>query len=71
MMYRVIKRFKDLQDDNYIYNAGDTYPREGMTPGKRRIKELESDKNRRGTPLIEEVAEDDADGDMPGDTKLV
>ena len=56
-MYRVIKSFTDLQDNNYAYYVGDTFPHKGVEVGAERIAELSSDKNRRGVPLIEEVAE--------------
>lgn len=52
MKYTVIKHFTDLQDNNYKYAVGDTYPREGYTPTDERIKELSSDKNRQKNPLI-------------------
>jgi hypothetical protein len=55
MKYRVIKYFTDLQDDEYPYNAGDTFPRKGMTVTADRIKELSSTANKRGVALIEEV----------------
>lgn len=56
-MYRVIKSFTDLQDNNYAYYVGDTFPRNGVEVGAERIAELASDKNRRGVPLIEEIAD--------------
>ena len=56
-MYKVIKYFTDLQDNNYAYYVGDTFPRNGVEVGAERIAELSSDKNRRGIPLIEEVTE--------------
>ena len=56
-MYKVIKSFTDLQDNNYAYYVGDTFPHNGVDVGAERIAELASDKNRRGIPLIEEVAE--------------
>lgn len=56
-MYKVIKSFTDLQDNNYAYYVGDTFPHNGVEVGAERIAELASDKNRRGIPLIEEVAE--------------
>ena len=56
-MYKVIKSFTDLQDNNYAYYVGDTFPHNGVEAGAERIAELASDKNRRGIPLIEEVAE--------------
>ena len=52
MAYKVIARFKDLQDKGYIYNAGDIFPRVGLSVSDERIAELASDKNRRGVPLI-------------------
>ena len=54
-MYRVIKAFVDLQDNNFAYNAGDEYPRKGMSVLPSRIRELATDKNRQGVPLIEEI----------------
>ena len=56
-MYKVIKYFTDLQDNNYAYYVGDTFPHNGVEVGAERIAELSSDKNRRGIPLIEEIAE--------------
>ena len=56
-MYKVIERFMDLQDDNYIYEVGDSYPREGADPTLERIRALASNSNKIGKPLIEEVAE--------------
>ncbi len=56
-MYKVIERFMDLQDDNYIYEVGDAYPREGADPTLERIHELASNSNKIGKPLIEEIAE--------------
>ena len=56
-MYKVIKSFTDLQDNNYAYYVGDTFPRNGVEAGAERIAELSSDKNLQGVPLIEEVVE--------------
>jgi hypothetical protein len=60
-MYRVIKAFVDLQDNNYAYDPKDparnTYPRKGLNVLPSRIKELASNKNRQGVPLIEEIPE--------------
>ena len=54
-MYKVIKHFTDLQDNNFAYNLGDEYPRKGLSVLPSRIKELATDKNRQGVPLIEEI----------------
>ena len=56
-MYKVIKSFTDLQDNNYVYYVGDTFPHNGVEVDAGRIAELSSDKNRLGVPLIEEIAE--------------
>ena len=56
-MYKVIKSFTDLQDNNYAYSVGDTFPHDGVDVDAERIAELASDKNRLGVPLIEEIAE--------------
>ena len=56
-MYRVVHKFYDLQDNNYAYYVGDTFPHNGVEVDAERIAELESDKNRMGVPLIEEIAE--------------
>ena len=56
-MYRVIKAFVDLQDNNYKYDVGDTYPRKGLNVLQSRINELASNKNLQKTPLIEEIPE--------------
>ena len=52
-MYKVIKYFTDLQDNNYAYYVGDTFPRNGVEVGAERTAELSSDKNLQGVPLIE------------------
>ena len=56
-MYKVIKSFTDLQDNNHAYYVGDTFPRNGVEAGSERVAELSSDKNLQGVPLIEEVVE--------------
>lgn len=57
MAYKVIKHFTDMQDNNFAYQVGDEYPRKGMSVLPSRIKELASNKNRQGVPLIEEIPE--------------
>lgn len=53
----VYKAFKDSEDNNYIYKKGDIYPREGLEPTKKRIKELASGKNKIGKILIQKIEE--------------
>lgn len=52
--YRVIERFRDLQDGEHIYEVGDKYPRNGRAK-KERAEELSTKQNKLGKPLIEEV----------------
>lgn len=56
--YKVIKPFTDLKDGNHVYRTGDDYPHKGRLV-KKRAEELASDENKRGEPLIEEVADDE------------
>ena len=56
-MYRVIKAFRDLKDNNRLYSVGDTFPHNGVEACAERVAELSSDKNLQGVPLIEEIAE--------------
>ena len=44
-----------MQDGNFAYQVGDEYPRKNFSVLPSRIKELASDKNRQGVPLIEEI----------------
>ena len=50
--YRVVTPFRDLQDNKHQYSAGDIFPREGVGVSDDRIKELSSNSNKRGVPLI-------------------
>lgn len=54
-MYRVIKAFVDLQDNNHKYDVGDNYPRKGYKPSNERIAELSGSDNKQGCPLIKQV----------------
>lgn len=54
-MFKVVYQFADLEDDGYIYQIGDDYPRKGVEPLKERILELSSKNNKIGKPLIEEI----------------
>lgn len=57
-MYRVLKTFHDMQDNNYFYEQGKPYPREGVSVLPSRIKELASKENRMGEPLIEKIEDE-------------
>lgn len=51
-MYRVLRRFEDLQDNRHLYQPGDNFPRAGLKVSGERIKELSSCENKRRVPLI-------------------
>ena len=53
-MFKVIKVFADLQDNNHVYNVGDVYPRKGLSVTDARIAELAGSTNKQGVPLIRE-----------------
>lgn len=53
--YRAKVYFTDAQDNDYVYNVGDKYPREGRTVSEERIRELSTPFNSRGIEIIEEV----------------
>lgn len=54
-MYKVIKSFMDLQDNNRVYNVGDTFPHSGLDVTEARLAELAGNYNKQGEPLIREV----------------
>lgn len=56
-MYKVIKHFIDLHDNDHSYNEGDIFPHKGVDVSKERIEELTSSNNKQHTPLIELVEE--------------
>ena len=57
-MYRVIKTFADLQDGKRLYQAGDTFPRPGLTVTDKRLQALASSDNAAHMALIEYVPDE-------------
>ena len=55
MMYKVIKFFTDLQDNNHPYNVGDSFPRAGVEVTEERVAQLAGCDNLQGVPLIKQV----------------
>lgn len=51
-MLKVIKRFRDLEDNGHVYEVGDTFPHSGINVSEKRIKELMGTDNKIGVPLI-------------------
>ena len=56
-MYKVLKFFTDLQDNDHAYDAGDEFPRKGLAVTDARLAELAGSNNKQGVPLIAEVKE--------------
>lgn len=58
-MYKVIKHFVDLQDNNRPYSVGDVFPHaEASYPvSDKRLAELAGSENKQGVPLIQLVEE--------------
>lgn len=64
-MYKVIKKFHDLQDATktksgevyHEYNVGDVFPRDGVEVSEERLEELAGKENKQGVPLIRLVGE--------------
>lgn len=71
-MYEVIHYFTDLQDNEYPYNVGDIFPRDGLTVSEERLKELSGSNNKQHKPLIKFVEEElpfsDNDIELEGDS---
>lgn len=57
-MYKVIRHFVDLQDNNFSYEAGDVFPRSGLVVSEDRYAELAGSENKQGVPLIQLVGEE-------------
>lgn len=57
MMYKVIKYFTDLHDNDYPYSVGDIFPRSGLSVTDERLAELAGSNNKQGVPLIKLVKE--------------
>lgn len=57
-MYEVIHYFTDLQDNEYPYNVGDTFPRDGLTVIEERLKELSGSNNKQHKPLIKHIEDE-------------
>ena len=66
----VYKAFTDLEDNNYFYKKDDIYPREGLEPSKKRIKELSSNKNKIGEILIKKIEETKENKEPTEDEKI-
>lgn len=56
--YEVLKDFTDLTDNFLVYRKGKPYPQVGKVVSEGRIKELSTNKNKQGIPLIKKVEVD-------------
>ncbi len=49
-MYKVIRAFRDLEDNEKLYKVGDIFPTEGKS--KERVSYLKGSANKLGEPVI-------------------
>ncbi|MGO5010798.1 hypothetical protein ACTQ5K_02770 [Niallia sp. Sow4_A1] len=54
-MYKVISIFSDLEDNKRVYEAGDTFPREGVEVSESRLNALSTNQNAAKKILIKKV----------------
>lgn len=64
-MYKVVKFFRDLQDNNHAYHVGEQFPHNGMKVSNDRLVELSTEANRRHEPLIEWVEDEQPTPEEP------
>ena len=57
-MYRALVAFNDLKDNNRSYDAGEIFPRNGLNVTEARYKELSTNANKSGFPLIEYIPDE-------------
>lgn len=57
-MYKVIRYFRDTQDNRHAYNVGDTFPHDGRAISQERINALVNGNNFQQVPLIKYVPDD-------------
>lgn len=58
-MYKVINEFRDLQDNDYIYEVNDIYPHDNREVPAERIEELAGKKNKIGKVLIQKLKDEE------------
>jgi hypothetical protein len=70
MPYKVIRAFRDIENDHHVYRKGDTFPAKGKV-SKERVSELLSSENKVGKSLIEQLGVDleEADQEPEGSTQ--
>lgn len=65
-MYKVVNKFADSLDNDFVYKVGDVYPREGFEPSIFRLEQLSEFIHALGGPAIKKVE----DGDIVDVVKL-
>ncbi|WGG44177.1 hypothetical protein [Rossellomorea sp. DA94] len=63
MPYKVIRAFRDIENEHRVYRKGDTFPAKGKV-SKERISELLSTENKVGKPLIEQLGAESEEADQ-------
>ncbi|MCL1789865.1 MAG: hypothetical protein FWG40_00650 [Peptococcaceae bacterium] len=58
-MYKVLVSFTDTSDGYHVYWVGQSYPREGYEPSRKRLEYLLGNKNKFKMPVIEQEDTDE------------
>ena len=61
-MYKVLNKFADFLDNDFVYEVGDAYPREGFEPTNSRLEQLSEFIHALGGPAIEKVEDGETEG---------
>lgn len=61
-MYKVLNKFADFLDNDFVYEVGDAYPREGFEPTNSRLEQLSEFIHALGGPAVEKVEDGETEG---------
>lgn len=61
-MYKVLNKFADFLDNDFVYEVGDAYPREGFEPSIFRLEQLSEFIHALGGPAIKKVEDGETEG---------
>lgn len=61
-MYKALNKFADSLDNDFVYEVGDAYPREGFEPSIFRLEQLSGFIHALGGPAVEKVEDGEIEG---------
>lgn len=61
-MYKVLNKFADSLDNDFVYEVGDAYPREGVEVTNSRLEQLLNPIHTLGGPAIEKLEDGEVEG---------